>query len=467
VDIELPTGDAYREPLKQAVEESEDLESLVDLALERVLMQKERLGLLDIDQEIARLERALETAPEHLDPPSLRATALKLAEESVILLDNHLDLLPLEPKKGLRIGVVGPNADRAAALFGCYSFVNHVLAHHPDVEIGIAAPTVLEAVRDLYCKGGATVEYARGCPVTGGDAAEFEDAIALAKSVDVVIAVMGDQAGLFGNGTSGEGCDAESLSLPGMQELFLEGLFAAGTPVVLVLITGRPYAVGPLAEQAAATVQAFFPGEEGASALAAVLAGDVPPQGRLPVSVPASSGVEPYSYLHAKLAGPSEVTSVDPAPAFAFGHGLSYTTFEYAPIQASGKVPTDGWIEAGVEVRNIGSRRGVEVVQLYGRDVVASITRPVAQLLGFGRVDLAPGEAASVWFRVPTARMAFHDRAMRRVVEAGEVQVWFGRSCDEPATERVSVDLEGEPYEVGVSSSRLTEIAIKAIVAVA
>jgi beta-glucosidase len=461
VDVELPTGDAYREPLKQAVQDNEDLGPLVDLALSRVLTQKEQLGLLDIDQEIARLEKALEDAPERLDPPALRATALRLAEESVILLDNRSGLLPLEPREGLRIGVVGPNADRSAALFGCYSFVNHVLAHHPDAALGIAAPTLAEAVAGRYQKWGAIVEHVRGCPVTGGDPAGFEEAITLARSVDVVVAVMGDQAGLFGNGTSGEGCDAESLSLPGLQEPFLDRLFATGTPVILVLITGRPYAVGHLASQAAATVQAFFPGEEGANAIAAVLAGDVPPQGRLPVSVPSSSGVEPYSYLHAKLAGPSDVTSVNPAPAFAFGHGLSYTSFEYSGVRASERAPTDGWIEVGVDLRNIGSRRGVEVVQLYGRDVVASVARPVAQLLGFGRVDLAPGESASVSFRVPTARMAFHDRAMRRVVEPGEIQVWFGRSCDEPATERESVRLEGAPCAVEVSSPRLTEIAIK------
>ncbi|MDR1119279.1 MAG: glycoside hydrolase family 3 C-terminal domain-containing protein, partial [Bifidobacteriaceae bacterium] len=340
-------------------------------------------------------------------------------------------------------------------------FVNHVLAHHPGVEPGIEAPTVLDALRERYGKAGATVEYARGCPVTGGDPAEFAEATALAARVDVVVAVMGDQSGLFGKGTSGEGCDTDSLRLPGLQEALLTELLAVGTPVVLVAVTGRPYGIGHLAERAAATLQAFFPGEAGGSALAAVIAGDAPPQGRLPVSMPSRVGVEPYSYLHANLAGFSDVTSVDAAPAFAFGHGLSYTDFEYSPARAEPSAPTEGWIEASVEVRNTGARRGVEVVQLYARDLVASVTRPVAQLVGFARVDLDVAGAVRVAFRVPTARLAFHDRQMRRVVEPGAVHVWFGRSCADPATERLPVTLEGGPHPVGNGDPRLTEVTVE------
>ena len=458
IDVELPTGDAFREPLLADLDAHPETLAAIDRAVERVLRQKESLGLLDIDETIARLEAKLDHAPETLDPPAHRAIARRVAEESVVLLDNTASLLPLRP--GTRVAVVGPNADREAALFGCYSFVNHVLAHNPGVPSGLESPTILDALRAEFAESGEVV-HATGCAVDDPDTSGFDEAARVAAQAEVVVAVVGDQAGLFGNGTSGEGCDTDSLHLPGVQEQLIEALVATGTPVVVVAVTGRPYALGPIAAKAAATIQAFFPGQEGASAVAGVLSGRVNPSGRLPVSVPASAGVEPYSYLHAQLGEPSDVTTVNTKPAFAFGHGLSYTTFEYTEASVDPSAPTDGWIEARVRVRNTGDRDGAEVVEVYGRDVVASVAPCVVQLLAYARVELAAGEQREVTLRVPTTRFALNDREMRRVVEPGAVEVWFGTSCEDAVTPVAVVQLTGEETRVDNSSPRLAQTYVR------
>ncbi|MDF2806699.1 MAG: glycosyl hydrolase, partial [Cellulosimicrobium sp.] len=337
-----------------------------------------------------------------------------------------------------RVAVVGPNADSSEALMGCYSFVNHVLAHHPGTPAGIELPTVLESLRDALAPTGAEVTHAVGCAVDGDDVSGLPDAVAAAREADVAVVVVGDEAGLFGRGTVGEGNDVESLELPGVQRRLVEEVVATGTPVVLVLLTGRPYAIGwALGDGAAvpagttptrpaAVVQGFFPGEEGGRAVADVLVGAVNPSGRLPVSLPRAGGAQPYSYLHPVLGGPSDVTSTDPTPVRPFGFGLSYTQFVYADLEVDTSVATGGTFRAAVTVTNTGAVAGTDVVQLYARDVVGSVPRPVAQLLGYARVDLGAGESRRVAFRVPTTRLAFSDRRLVRVVEPGDVEVWVG-----------------------------------------
>jgi beta-glucosidase len=457
VDVELPTGDAYR-ILPPALESDPAGRAALDRAVTTVLVQKEALGLLDLDAEIARLEALLAVVPESLDPPAHRAVAARLAEESVVLLGNE-GALPLAPRAGLKLAVTGPNADRSEALFGCYAFVNHVLSHNPGVPSEIEAPTILSALRAEFPD--AAVAFAPGCPVREPDRSGFAAAVAAAQAADVVIAVVGDQSGLFGAGTSGEGCDTDSLDLPGVQDEFLDALFATGTPVVLVAVTGRPYALGRHTARAAATVQAFFPGEAGAQAVAGVLSGRVNPSGRLPVSVPRTLGVLPYSYLHPKLGDPSGVSSIDTTPQFSFGHGLSYTSFEFGPLAvAAAAVPTAGWIEASAEVRNCGPRAGATVVQLYGHDVAASVTRPLRQLLAYARVELAPGETRQVTFRLPAARFALVDRTLSRVVEPGVVELWLGHDADHPAGAAVAVELTGPVAAVTAATPRLAEVAV-------
>ena len=458
LDVELPTGEAFREPeLAQLANTDEALRAAIDRAVTRVLAQKEALGLLDIDAEIARLEALAARVPETLDPPEHRAIASRIAEESVVLLAND-GLLPLQDRPGLKIAVVGPNADRSAALFGCYSFVNHVLDHNPGVDSRIEAPTVAEAVREEFPQ--AEVEVALGCDVSSDDRSGIAAAAAVVSQSDVAFVVVGDHAGLFGKGTSGEGCDAASLALPGVQTELVEAVLATGKPVVLVALTGRPYAIGGLAARAGATLQVFFPGEAGADAVAGVLSGRINPSGRLPVSMPASLAAMPYSYLHPGLGDANGVSSIDPTPQFDFGFGLSYTTFEYDDVTVSPSAPTSGWIDVAVTVHNSGGRDGADVVQVYGHDVVASVTRPMRQLLAYARVVVPADAQRRVEFRIPAARFALTTRDLTRIVEPGDVDVWIGRGCANPITDKFQVTLTGEVAAVAEETPRLCEVAI-------
>src|SRR5690606_8769544 len=221
-----------------------------------------------------------------------------------------------------------------------------------------------------------------------------------AASSDACVLAVGARAGLFGRGTSGEGCDAADLRLPGGQAELVRAVLATGTPVVLLLIAGRPYALGPETDAAAAVLFGFFPGQRGGQALAEVLTGAVNPSGRLPVSVPRDEGGLPATYLTPPLGLRSDVSSVDPTPAHPFGHGLGYTSFAWSGAESGGEWPVDGETTVAVTVRNTGDRAGAEVVQLYLHDPVAQTTRPVTRLIGFARVPLEPGESARVTFTV-------------------------------------------------------------------
>ena len=442
VDVELPTGDAYLAPLGELVHEGKVPEALVDRAVLRVLRQKLELGLLDatFDQPPTDVD---------LDSPEHRALARRLAEESLVLLSND-GTLPLQ--SGRRIAVIGPNADRPGALFGCYSFLNHVLAQYPGVETGIDVATVLDALRDEF--GTESVIAALGCGVDDDNRSGFSEAVAASAAAEVAVLVMGDQAGLFGRGTVGEGCDRDDLELPGVQRELVEAVLATGTPVVLVLVTGRPYAVDWALARCAAVVQAFFPGEEGSGAIAGVVSGRINPSGKLPVSLPRSAGAQPYSYLHPALGEGDEVSNLPTTPAAAFGYGLSYTTFDHTDLAVAPLVPTDGALSVSVRATNTGPIAGDDVVQLYARDLVGSVTRPVAQLLGYHRVHLEPGESVTVEFTVPTTRLAFSDRSFTRVVEPGDVELWIGTSSHRD-TQKLTT-LVGDVCVVTNESARLT-----------
>jgi beta-xylosidase len=447
VDVELPTGDAFLN-LPEAVRSGKVDEALLDRAVLRVLRQKHELGLLDATFG--------EGPPSEvdLDSPEHRAIARRLAERSIVLVANQ-GVLPLAP--GRSLAVIGPNADQVSALFGCYSFVNHVLPQHPDVETGIEVPTVLEAVRAEF--GAGAVSWTRGCGVDDDDRSGFAEAVATASAAQVAVVVVGDRAGLFGRGTVGEGCDTDDLELPGVQRELVEAVLATDTPVVLVLLTGRPYAIGWALQRCAAVVQAFFPGEEGAAAVAGVLSGRVNPSGRLPVSLPRSAGAQPYSYLHPALGEGNEVTNLSVTPPAAFGHGLSYTTFAYSELTVPETAPSDGALTVSVRVTNTGTVAGDEVVQLYGHDVVATVTRPVAQLLGYRRVHLEPGQEVTVELTVPTTRLAFSDRTLTRVVEPGDVEIWVGTSAERLAQGRTT--LVGPTAPVTNASQRWTTSEVR------
>jgi beta-xylosidase len=425
VDVELPSVRCYGAPLRAAAAAGDVTTAIVDRAVARVLRQKFELGLLDPGwTAIPGWDPATDgAAAPDLDPPAHRAIARRLAEESIVLLANPVGALPVA--KTAKAAVVGPLANDPLAFFGCYTMPRH-LASHTDGP-GVQVATLLAALREEL----ADVTYARGCDVRTVDRSGFAEAVAAARSAEIVFAVVGDEAGLFGRGTSGEGCDVSDLQLPGVQEDLLHALANTGTPVVAVLVTGRPYAIGGVADRLAAVVQGFFPGEEGGRAIADVVTGRVVPSGKLPVEMPGSAGAQPSTYLRSRNAARHLGSSVDPTPLFAFGHGLSYTTFGYSDLVLSAdKVPTDGTVEISCIVRNTGARAGAEVVQLYLSDAEAQVVRPIHWLAGFTRVPLDPGQARRVAFRVHADRTAFTGLAGERIVEPGEIGVAVGGASD-------------------------------------
>ncbi|MER5185085.1 glycoside hydrolase family 3 N-terminal domain-containing protein [Streptomyces sp. NPDC002896] len=436
VDVELPNVKAFGQPLLDAVTAGEVPEALVDRALRRVLIQKAELGLLDPDwnpvpEALAGADltdtEALRGSVE-LDSAANRAIAREIAEQAVVLLRND-GTLPLA--RPARIALIGPTADIPNSVLGCYSFPAHVGVHHPEVPVGIELPTLRETLLAEF--PGSEIVTAPGASVDGTDTSGFAVAAELARGADVVVLALGDRAGLFGRGTSGEGCDTESLVLPGVQQQLLDTLLDTGTPVVVTLLAGRPYALGRAVEESAAIVQSFFPGEEGTAAIAGVLSGRVTPAGRLPVSIPGRPGVQPSTYLAAPLGQLSDVSNTDPTPAYGFGHGLTYTTFEWSDLLVEdAQAATDGAVELAFTVRNTGDREGTEVVQLYLHDPVASVVQPVQRLVGYARVPLAPGEASRVRVTVPADLASFTGRGGRRIVEPGELELRLSASSTEP-----------------------------------
>lgn len=439
VDVELPTVRCYGAPLVEMVRSGAIPVEHLDRSVSRVLTLKCELGLLDGAPESAPLSESPDGSggsapyaesldgerpgdPFDFDPPGHRRLARRIAEQSVVLLAND-GVLPL---RAGRIAVTGPLADEARAMLGCYSFPNHMTGRFPDMPLGVDIPTVTEALRAELPE--AEIDLAAGHGVEVADDADIAAAVAAARRAEVCVLTLGDRADLFGRGTSGEGCDAETLALPGRQAELASAVLATGTPTVVVMLSGRPYALGDIVDRAAAIVQAFFPGEEGGPAVAGVLSGRVEPSGRLPVSVPRGPGGQPATYLHSRTGGPSRWSSIDPTPLFPFGHGLTWTRFSYETLEVDPSAPTDGTVRVTATVRNTGDRPGTEVVQLYLGDPVASVVRPVRWLAGWARVRLEPGAAARVAFTVHADRTGFTDADLRRVVEPGRIDVAVGAS---------------------------------------
>ena len=436
LDVELPTVHAFGEPLVRAVIDGRVDEAVIDRALLRVLIQKVELGLLDDPAAPPAAGAAKGTID--LDPAENRALARRIAEQAIVLLHND-GTLPLAAPA--RVAVIGPTAADPLAVLGCYAFPTHVGVHHPESGLGIELPTLVEALRAEF--PAAEITLAAGTSIDGGETDGIADAVALAASADLVVLALGDRAGLFGRGTSGEGCDAETLDLPGAQAALLEAVLDAGTPTVLTLLAGRPYVLGTAPERAAGIVQTFFPGEEGTRALAAILAGRVNPSGRLPVSVPATPGAQPSTYLASTLARRNEVSNIDPTARYPFGHGLGYTSFAWRDLRVeAAEASTAGEVRLSLTVKNTGERAGAEIVQLYLHDPVASVVRPVQRLVGFRRVELEPGASVRLSVEVPADLAAFTGRDGRRIVEPGSLVLSFGRSsADLPLQARV--DLAG------------------------
>ena len=418
LDVELPETVCYGRPLLQAVEDGRVSEATLNEAVSRVLRAKFLLGIFE------NLYVEPEGIPKALDTPDDRALALQAARESIVLLKND-GILPLDKEVG-SIAVVGPNADTGRNLLGDYSHT----AHFANVEARVPLVAVLDGLRGKV-SGKTKLHYARGCDVVGTATEGFNEAVQAASRSEVVVAVVGERSGLSEHAVSGEGRDRASLRLPGVQEEFIDALCKTGKPVIVVLVNGRPLSLGRVVEKCAAIVEAWFPGEEGGNAVAEVLFGDYNPSGRLPISFPFEVGQVPLYYSR-RPSSFREYVFASSRPLFPFGHGLSYTDFQYQSLQVTPQtVGPGGRVSIAVAVRNAGERAGEEVVQLYVRDVVASVARPVKELKGFRKIALGPGEEKTVTFELSADQLAFYDCSMRLVVEPGQFEVMVGSSSED------------------------------------
>ncbi|MEV4580423.1 glycoside hydrolase family 3 C-terminal domain-containing protein [Nonomuraea jabiensis] len=441
----------------------------LDLAVSMVLRTKFELGLFE------RPYVDLDAVPETLDSAQTRGLAREIAERSVVLLRNEpvngVPLLPLDPGTAT-IAVIGPNADRLMGQLGNYSYPvldsmakRFALAADPTARADEAAEfggstgadqarlmvesvpvvTFLDGIRDRA--RGATVRYEPGCPLQDEDRSGIPAAVEAARSAEVAVVVVGDQAGINAFGTVGEGLDSATCELPGVQRELVEAVLATGTPTVVVLSHGRPYSLRWMADSVPAIVTSWFGGEEAGSAIAAVLFGDVNPAGRLPVSFLDFGGSAPLPYWRAAQA-PAYIEGRAGA-TFPFGHGLSYTTFAYRDVEIGRpEVPTDGEVELSFTVVNVGDRAGDEVVQVYGQDVIARTARPRRKLVAFRRVSLAAGAGARVTATVPASMFALWDLDEGRLVEPGKIKFFIGGSSAQISL-RTSVTLTGGVHRTG------------------
>ncbi|WP_137289459.1 glycoside hydrolase family 3 N-terminal domain-containing protein [Natronorubrum halophilum] len=432
VDVELPYTDCYGEHLVDAVEAGELAEETLDEAVRRVLSAKARNGLLDdptVDPD---------AASEPFGTDEARELTTRAARESMTLLKNDDELLPLIGEETDAVAVVGPKADDAQELMGDYAYP----AHYPEEEVEFEATTPLDAVRERSDEYGFEVLHERGCTTTGPETDEFDAAADAAATADVALAFVGARSAVdFSDSdkerinkpsvaTSGEGCDVVDLGLPGVQRDLVERVHETGTPVVVVVVSGKPHSLEWIAREVPAVVQAWLPGERGGDGIADVLFGEHNPGGHLPVSIPRTVGQLPVHYNRKPNTANEEYVYTESAPLYPFGHGLSYTDFEYGDLSLStDELPPAGTITANVTVENTGDTAGDDVVQLYASAENPDQARPVQELVGFERVSLEPGEAKRVSFEVDASQLAYHDRDFDLTVEEGPYEFRVGHSA--------------------------------------
>ena len=419
IDSDLPDGQAYR-TLVDSVRAGRVPEAAIDTAVRRMLTLKFRAGLFEQPFADFAAADALTGNAE------ARALALAAARKSIVLLKND-GLLPLTPGAHRTVAVIGPNA--AIARLGGYS-------SFPRQSV-----TLLDGVRAAL-EGKADVVHAQGVFITQSEDRSVDEvlladpaknrqliaeAVEVAKHADLIVLAIGDTEQVTREGFSKAHLgDRSSIGLVGEQDELAAAMFALGKPVVVVLINGRPLAVVNVATKANALIEAWYPGQEGGTAMADVLFGTVNPGGKLPVTIARSVGQLPMFY-NVKPSARRGYLFDTTEPLFPFGYGLSYTRFELgAPQLSQARIARDGTVEVSVEVRNAGVRAGDEVVQLYVRDKVGSVTRPLKELKGFQRVTLAPGEAKTVRFTLGERTFRMWNAEMKRVVEPGEFEIMAG-----------------------------------------
>jgi beta-glucosidase len=454
IDVELPEHDGYGAPLRRGLDEGLIDVALVEASVRRVLAQKFALGLFEGAQVDA------ERAPLVFDTAEHRALARRIAQQSLVLLQNEGGLLPLAPDIA-SIAVIGPGADDVRLLQGDYHYPAHVeVMFEAQGDLPAPTPMIGSRVEDLAdhyppmvtllagirarVGAGTQVHHARGCEVAGTSTAGFGEAMEAARAAEVAIVIVGDRSGLTNDATTGEARDRAEIALPGVQQALLEAVCDTGTPVVVVVLGGRPLALTEVNERAGAILLAWLPGEEGGHAVADALFGDVAPGGKLPISFPRAAAQIPVYYAHKPSGGRShwkgDYVDMPTKPLFAFGHGLSYTAFAYEHLHVGPpEVRAGETLTVAFDLRNVGECAGDEVVQLYLRDLVGTVSRPVKELKGFARVTLDPGETKRITFELPVEALGFYDREMAFVLEPGTHQVMVGASS---ADIRLTADIE-------------------------
>ncbi|MGV2497110.1 beta-glucosidase BglX [Pelagerythrobacter aerophilus] len=432
VDMDMQ-GAVYMENLAKSVEEGRVDMARIDQAVRRILEMKYRLGLFEDPYRYSDEARQEAT----LYKPEFLEAARDVARKSMVLLKNEGDVLPLSAQ-AKSIAVIGPLGDSKTDMIGSWSAAG---------DRKTRPVTILEGLQARAGEG-VTVTYAKGASYAFEDEGKtdgFAEALALAGKSDVVIAAMGERWDM-----TGEAASRTSLDLPGNQRALLEKLVATGKPVVLVLLSGRPNTITWANENVPAILHAWYPGTQGGQAVADVLFGDYNPSGKLPVTFPRTVGQSPIHYDMKNTGRPIELgapgakyvsryLNTPNDPLYRFGYGLSYTTFGYSPVTLSAaSIGPNGSITASATITNTGDRAGEEVVQLYVRDLVGSVTRPVQELKGFEKVMLQPGEARTVRFTLRPEDLAFTRADMSHGWEPGEFQLWIAPSSGAKASTPVT-----------------------------
>jgi beta-glucosidase len=413
-------GYAYTQHLEAAVKAGKVKMATLDDAVRRVLTKKFELGLFDDPYRYS--DAAREKAV--LGDASHRAAALDVAQKSIVLLKNDSKLLPLS-REAKRIAVIGPLADSRRDLEGGW------------VVQGERAKVVsiLEGMRGHA--GKAEISYAQACAPGCASDAGFADAVATAARSDVIVLAVGETWDM-----SGEAKSRTDISLPGQQEALFNALKATGKPVVVVMLAGRPLVFNTIADKADAIVYAWFPGSEGGNAVANVLFGDYNPSAKLPITFPRSVGQIPLSYAQYNTGRPvtdeknvvyksAYIDSVN-TPRYAFGHGLSYTDFKYSGLTLSSPAMSGkDKVTLSFDLANSGKVEGTEIVQLYLRDMVSSVVRPLKELKGFQKVHLKPGETRRVSFTIDRDTLSFFNSQLAWGAEAGDFKLMVGSASDD------------------------------------
>lgn len=438
------SDNSYAE-LQQLVENGMLDVKYIDQAVARILTAKFNMGLFEYPLPMEKNYDKVVHAPAHV------SLARKIAEESIVLLQNENNILPLQMNKLKSIAVIGPNADQVQ--FGDYTWSR-------DNKDGV---TLLEALKERVGNQ-LTLNYAKGCDLVTDDRSGFKEAVDVAKKSDVCIVVVGSASASlardYSNATCGEGFDLSDLTLTGVQEDLVEAIHATGKPVIVVLLSGKPFAMSWIKENIPGIVVQWYPGEQGGLALADMLLGKVNPSGKLNYSFPQSVGHLPcyYNYLPtdkgfyrspgSKNKPGKDYVFSSPKALWAFGHGLSYTDFEYLSATTSKEdYACEDVIEVTIAIRNTGDYDGLEVPQVYVRDMVSSVVMPVQKLKGFEKVLIKKGETKQVIIKIPVSELALYNKEMKKVVEPGAFELQIGRASDDIRIKKViTVERASEKY---------------------